>query len=513
MPVPAKAVTIMPMRSAALLCTFLVTTLAAAPSDPEVSVTGGVVRGRLTSDGGAAFKGIPFAQPPVGDLRWREPQPVKPWEGVREASEFQPACTQLSEGWNKADVATSREDCLYLNVATPEWPPQTPRAVMFWIHGGSNLSGAGEASAFDERALVRRGIVWVTVNYRLGMLGFLAHPELTRESPHHSSGNYGLLDQIAALRWVHDNIAKFGGDPANVTIAGESAGAWDVSMLMTSPLARGLFHRAIQESGAVAAFNGALPAAVAEERGRNLGAALKAPETGAIAFLRTLPPEKILQEAFNGDRTGLFVSVDGWVLPESPAKVFVDRRAAAVPLITGTNAEEIPEASPDFKLADEIRKAYGPLADRALPLYGKPDPLYGSLNGQWLTDLVFRCPSAAEALWHARAGNPTYQYEFEQPAPGAKASVHAGELVFLFGTWDKDHPPSPADLKVSDQMQTYWVNFTRTGNPNGEGVPAWPAFMAKSRGYMAFTDGGAAAKANMRREACDLFVKANAPHR
>jgi len=503
----------MPMRSAFLLCTFLFTTLAAAPPDPEVSVTGGVIRGRLASDGGAAFKGVPFAQPPVGDLRWREPQPIKPWEGVREASEFQPACTQLSEGWNKADVPTSREDCLYLNVATSEWPPKTPRAVMFWIHGGSNLSGAGEASAFDERALVRRGIVWVTVNYRLGMLGFLAHPELTRESPHHASGNYGLLDQIAALQWVHDNIAKFGGDPANVTIAGESAGAWDVSVLMTSPLAKGLFHGAIQESGAVAGFNGALPAAVAEERGRNLAAALKAPDTGAIVFLRTLPPEKILQEAFNGDRTGLFVSVDGWVLPESPAKVYAEGRAAAVPLIAGTNAQEIPEANTGFDLPGELRKADGDRADRALALYSKPDPLYGSPAAQWLTDVVFRCPSAVQALWHAEAGHPAYQYEFEQPAPGKTASVHAGELVFLFGTWDKDHPPSPADLKVSEQMQTYWVNFTRTGNPNGEGVPAWPAFTAKSRDYLAFTGSGAAAKANMRREACDLFVESLAAHK
>jgi len=499
------------MRSAALLCTFLITALAAAPSDPEVSVTGGVIRGKLTSDGGTAFKGIPFAQPPVGDLRWREPQPVKPWEGVRNASEFQPACTQLSEGWNKAMVATSREDCLYLNVATPEWPPKTPRAVMFWIHGGSNLSGEGEDSAFDERALVKRGIVWVTVNYRLGMLGFLAHPELTAESPHHSSGNYGLLDQIAALHWVHDNIAEFGGDPTQVTIAGESAGSWDVSLLMTSPLAKGLFRGAIQESGAVAGFEGALPLAVAEKRGQELAASLKAPQTGAIAFLRALPPEKILDAAFHGARTGLFVDVDGWALPESPAKVFAEGRAAAVPLILGTNAQEIPEAHLSVPIV--IRQTYHDLADRALPLYDKPDPLYGPPGGQWLTDLVFRCPTAAEALWHAAADHPTYEYEFEHPAPGAKVSVHAGELVFLFGTWDKDHPPSPADLKVSDQMQTYWVNFTRTGNPSGEGVPAWPAFTAKSREYLAFTDSGATAKANLRRAACDIFVESLAVHR
>jgi len=501
----------MPMRFAALFCfSFTLLAHAAAPVDPEVSVTGGRIRGRLTSDGGAAFKGVPFAQPPVGDLRWREPQPVKAWDGVREASEFQPACTQLSEGWNRAMVATSREDCLYLNVAAPEWPVKTPRAVMVWIHGGSNLSGEGEAYAFEERALARRGIVWVTVNYRLGMLGFLAHPELTAESPHHASGNYGLMDEIAALHWVHDNIANFGGDPGNVTIAGESAGAWDVSVLMTSPLARGLFHRAIQESGAVAGFDGAVPLAAAEKRGEEIAASLKAPAAGAIAFLRSLPPGKILEAAFQGGRTGLFVDIDGWVLPESPAKVYSEGRASAVPLLSGTNAREIPQTGPEFSLEEEIRRGYGVFADGALPLYDAPDPLHGLPGAQWLTDVVFRCPSVAQALWQASTGRPAYEYEFEQPAPGQNASVHAGELVFLFGTWDKDHPPSPADLTVSAQMQTYWANFTRTGDPSGGGVPEWPALTVQSRNYMAFTGNGAVAKTNLRRDACDLFVEVQA---
>jgi para-nitrobenzyl esterase len=501
----------MPMRPRTLLCAFaLVTVIAAAADDAVVAVSGGQIRGRLTPDGGAAFKGIPFARPPVGDLRWREPQPVEPWAGVREAAEFRPACTQLSEGWNAADVPTSTEDCLYLNVAVPEWPPKAPRPVMVWLHGGSNMAGSGEAPAFEERALVRRGIVWVTVNYRLGALGFMAHPELANESPHHASGNYGLMDQIAALRWVRDNIARFGGDPATVTLGGESAGAWDVSLLMTSPLAKGLFYRAIQESSAVG-FRGCLPRARAEELGEKLAAQLKAPDTAAIRFLRTIPAVEIVKAglaAAAGDMTGLGASLDGWVLTESPAKVFAEGRAARIPLITGSNAQEMGETMPPDKIREEIEKEYGHFADRALALYGeKTDPLYGAPGTQWVTDVFFRCPSVAHAVWHAAAGNPTWVYEFEHPAPGKLASVHAGELVFLFGTWASGVPPTPADQKVSEQMQNYWVNFTRTGSPNGEGLPSWLGFTDKSQDYLAFTDAGAAAKTDLRRPYCALFLK------
>ena len=513
----------MPMRTTALLCSCIcLSAIVAAQTvdDPVLSVTGGRIRGRVASDGGAAFKGIPFASPPVGELRWREPQPVKPWTDIRDAPTFRPACTQLSETWNDADVPTSTEDCLYLNVATPEWPPKTPRPVMVWIHGGSNLSGSGEAPAFEQRALVRRGIVWVTVNYRLGALGFLAHPELVSESPHHASGNYGLMDQIAALHWVHENIANFGGDPGNVTVGGESAGAWDTSLLMASPLAKGLFHRAIQESGAVAGFNGCLTPQRAEDLGRRLAAELRAPDTGTIAFLRTIPALDILKVAkkvAGFDRTGLGVSVDGWVLPENPAIVFAEGRAAHIPLITGTNAQEIGHSEAAVELQKQIREAYGEFADQALTLYGltgarkaETDRLHGPPGTQWATDRVFRCPSEAEAVWNASASNPTYLYEFEQPAPGKPASVHAGELVFLFETWASDVPPTAADQKISDQMQNYWANFTRTGSPNGEGLPAWLEFTGKSQDYMAFTSTGGVSKTNLRRPYCELFMKVQA---
>ena len=483
---------------------FLLAWVATAETGPLVAVTGGKIRGRLTPDGGAAFKKIPYARPPIGNLRWREPQPVASWTGIREAAEFSVPCTQLSEGWNKSYVENSAEDCLYLNVATPEWPPKAKHPVFVWIHGGSNTAGSGEAAGFDQRTLVRRGVVLVTINYRLGALGFLVHPELT------TSGNFGLMDQITALHWVQKNIAKFGGDPRNVTAAGESAGAFDVSLLMTSPLAKGLFHRAIAESGAASGFNWPMTAAHAEANGRKMAAFLKAPEEGAIRYLRTVGPREILQAAkdsSNNDRTGLQTSVDGHVLPKPPAVVFAESLAARVPMITGSNAQETGGDMPAERLREAIRTAYGNLADRALKLYGSADPLYGVPGRQWTTDIEFRCPSAAQALAHAEAGNITYEYEFERPLPGEKATFHSSELNFVFGTWGENVRLTPEDQKLSEQVQAYWANFARTGDPNGEGLPAWPKFTVKSQDYMALTDYGAVAKPGMRREFCEVYIE------
>jgi len=500
-----------------LVLLSLAATLAASATDPVVSVTGGKIRGRLTPDGGAAFKGIPFARPPVGDLRWRDPRPVKPWDGVREAGRFSPACTQLSEGWNVRFVATSTEDCLYLNVAPPKWPPRAKYPVMVWIHGGSNLSGDADDAGFDERTLVHRGLVLVTINYRLGALGFLVHPDLAVESPHHTSGNYGLLDQIAALTWVRRNIANFGGDPANVTVIGESAGAFDIGLLMTSPRARGLFHRAIAESGAVAGFHGPRTKAHAEDIARKLAARLQAPADGTIRFLRTVPPVTILREtttASNDDRWGLQTSIDGWVLNAAPAEVFAHGGSMHIPLLIGTNGQEYGGVSGAEQVRAAIRQSYGDgkLAERAIALYGLAgetaetiDPVYGGAAIQWGTDAGFRCPATEQAIGHTAAGRAAYQYEFDHPQPGSQFTAHASELRFLFGTWDKDAKLAPIDEKVSGQMQSYWANFARTGDPNGPGLPRWPAFTIGEQGYIAFTDDGAVAKAGLRREYCDLW--------
>lgn len=388
---------------------------------------------------------------------------------------------------------------------------------MVWIHGGSNTAGSGEAAGFDQRTLVRRGLVLVTINYRLGALGFLAHPALARDSPHHTSGNYGLMDQIAALEWVRNNIATFGGDPDQVTVAGQSAGALDVSLLMTSPLARGLFRRAIAQSGAVSVFQGSRTRGQAEELGRKLAAELKTPDSDMVARLRKLPPEEILEAAKRvrgGDRTGLETSVDGWVLPKPPTEVFAAGESLAAPLMIGSTAQEIGADEPAAKIRSAIQKAYGSLADRALVLYGlagagdgKPDPLYGGPGVQWPTDEVFRCPVIAEAVAHAAAGHPTYQYGFDHAAPDRHSTGHSAELNFVFGTWGSDVQLAPIDRQISDLMQSYWANFVRTGDPNGEGLPRWPGFAVKERKYLAFTDDGAVVKSGLRRETCDVFIE------
>jgi len=317
---------------------FLALPVLAADS-PTVTIASGQLQGTAL-DHGASFKGIPYAQPPVGDLRWREPMPVKSWAGVRNATAFGAACAQNAGGRMQAN---SSEDFLFLNVWTPEWPAQTLTAktpVMVWFHGGGNYGGTASSASSDGASLARRGVVIVTVNYRLTVFGFFAHPELTRESSHHASGNYGLMDQIAALQWVRDNISKFGGDPGNVTIFGQSAGAVDVNVLMTSPLAKGLFHRVIAESGTVTrvpedstvrmtglgavmaprsgnTYSDALTLTEAEKDGQKLGDSLK--------HLRELPAAELLQTVAGprmsiGPANGIIV--DGWVFPKSPAEVF-----------------------------------------------------------------------------------------------------------------------------------------------------------------------------------------------
>jgi para-nitrobenzyl esterase len=480
-----------------------------AQADPTVAVTSGKLHGAATSSGGAVFKGIPFAQPPTGDLRWREPVPVKSWAGVREASAFGAPCVQ-----GGADGARSSEDCLYLNVWTPRWPMRSRTAVMVWIHGGGNFAGAGSDSVFDGESLARHGVVLVTVNYRLGVFGFFAHPELTKESPRHVSGNYGLLDQILALRWVHDNIAKFGGDPANVTIFGESAGSLDVNVLMASPLSRGLYQRVIGESGPVVAPP---PLAEGEKKGEDVAAKLGISGGPALPRLRALSSADLQNAtgqglAFLGATLG--VVVDGWVFPESPMKTFVSGKEQRVGLLLGSNSQELQK--PFFPmagtLADAIKEQYGALANRALSLYGltgpadpKPDPQYGPVLAQWATDSQFRCGSVAELLWHTAAGNPGYQFEFSHASGGRIGAGHGTEVPYVFGTLGPKYDAT--DRQVSAAMQDYWTNFAKTGDPNGNGLTRWPKFDPSARAYLDFTTAGPVAKEGLRRQICDLYAE------
>ena len=492
---------------------------------PVVSVTGGQVRGQVLKDGGAKFLGIPFAQPPLADLRWRKTIPVKPWTGVRDAVEFGGTCA-MNPIWGMPKV--TNEDCLYLNVWTPVWPAAGLKAVMVWIHGGGNVAGSGNENG---ESLARHGIVLVSFNYRLGIFGFLAHPELTAESPDHASGNYGLMDQIAALKWVQENIKKFGGDPANVTIFGESAGAMDVNLLMASPLAKGLFRRVIAESGSVLLEGGAAPLAKAEQKGEEFSKLAGAGDgPGAVKTLRAASVDQLLA-AFgkyagpSGVPSHLMVSVDGKVLPHSPAEVFAAGKQLPTPLIIGINAREFggpPEAA---EVKKQIEGDYGELAAKALPLYGittapdgkvsqaAPDPLYGNAGAQLATDKTFRCPAMVVADWNSKAGIATYQYQFSRGIPGHPefGAIHASEVWYVFGNLDQQRPMrpeyQPEDYAISKAMQEYWTNFAKTGTPNAPDLPAWPQYQADTRKYLEFTDKRPVVGAELRRAQCEVFAE------
>jgi para-nitrobenzyl esterase len=479
-----------------------------------VAVAGGRIQGRALRGGGAVFRGVPFAEPPVGALRWREPQPARPWKGVRDASTPAAPCAQASLGWNDAFAAASREDCLYLDVWTPEWPPTPGKPVMVWIHGGANVAGAGGADPlYEGTALIRHDVVLVVIQYRLGIFGFFAHPELTRESAHHSSGNYGILDQIAALRWVHDNIPLFGGDPGRVTVFGQSAGAIDASLLMASPLARGLFHRVIAESGPMATRE-ALTLPRSEEAGARLGDKLKAPSGKALGYLRSLSTAELL--GVGGGQAG--ASVDAWVLPAAPSGVFASGKEHPIPMILGSNAIEFPapESSPD-DLRKRLAREYGDRAPRALEIYGLArsteshgrDPVYGGAADQVGTD-SFRCPIVIQGEWHSAAGNRTWEYQFDRAIPPRPTTSHSGELPYVFGNLYSEGSQAgrfqEADRRLSATIQAYWTNFARTGDPNAPGLPVWPGFGGASRKYIEFTaDAEARVNENQRALFCDLF--------
>ncbi len=490
---------------------------------PVVSVSTGQLRGSLNSDGGAVFKNIPFAQPPVGDLRWREPVPARPWTGVRDATAFGPMCLQ-----GGSPNATKSEDCLQLNVWTPKWPMTSRVPVMVWIHGGGNFAGSAVEPSYPGDTLASYGVVVVSMNYRLGILGFFVHPDLTRESPHKASGNYGLMDQILALRWVQENVAKFGGDPTNVTIFGQSAGSADVNALTASPLTKGLFRRVIAQSGA--ASDQALRAA-AEKRGVDWAATLGITGDQALAKLRAIPGEELLKSAGRGggprapgaapSGPSTAICVDGWVLPEQPTRTFAEGRQQKVALIIGNTSSEMGArgTTSNADLRATLKQRYGPLADRAIALYGvegdnplPPDPVNGTVAVQMSTDSTFRCGAMQELVWHTASGNPGYQFQFSvtQHTEGVQGAPHGSEVPFIMGSmpvWDHERHYTDTDRRFALMLQQYWTNFAKTGDPNGGNLPKWPKFDATRRPYMDFTDAGPIVKEGLRRPFCDLFME------
>jgi len=498
-------------------------------SDSIVTITSGQIRGTVLSSGRAEFLGIPFAQPPVGELRWHAPVPPKPWNGVRDAKKFGAPCAQNIAGdWNKHDAESSSEDCLYLNVMTPQWSVKKPLPVMFWIHGGANTGGTASSELYKDGTLVEHGIVLVTANYRLGVFGFLAHPELTRESAHHSSGNYALLDQIAALQWVRDNISKFGGDPHNVTVFGQSAGALDTGLLMTSPLARSLFQNAIEESGTVLLAQ-PLPLSAAEQGGIKFAEHLGAPAADPIKYLRSISTADLLKAALVSEQSHgqgakappdyhPWPNIDGWVFPRSPAAVFAEGQESAIPLITGNNTREFDIPNPPDQLRQWIAAVYGDLAPKAFEVYGlandrggNTDPVYGSAAGQWSADFMFRCPATAVAAWRTASHHPTYEYQFERAIPGqeTQGAVHSADLPYVFGFFPKSGNISGAfgetDYKLADSIEKYWTNFARTANSNGSGLTQWLRYDS-SEVYVSFAeDGQVVSHSRLRQAQCEIY--------
>ena len=502
-----------------ILCALLLSVpVLAAESDPVVKVTGGEVRGSMVADGNVAvFKGIPFAAPPVGDLRWREPQPVKPWQGVQDAKGFSASCMQEIRDDNRNPTGY-KEDCLYLNVWAADWPSKAKKPVMFYLYGGGNLTGSAAVPRLDGAELSRHGVIVVTINYRLGLFGYFVHQELTAESSHHASGNYGLQDQVGALKWVQANIARFGGDPGNVTVFGQSAGAWNTGLMVETPLSKGLFRRGIMESGP---GNPMASLQAAEKKGTAFAVSLQAP-TGQpqIPFLRGLPADQLQKAAAGAARDvapNMGPSVDGWVMPLAQPDWMAQGREQHIPLIIGSNAQEMAGPEPDGVRA-AVSAAFGINTDKALAFYGlsnggpgNVDPLYGAVGKQVAADGRQRCGSVQDATWHAKTGSPTWEYQWDRPIPGRTATQHGAEVGYLFGTLFTGNdtvPATDADRKAADEIRGYWLNFAKTGDPNGAGLPAWPRFDPTARAYLEFTtDNGPVAKAGLRQEVCDLYME------
>ncbi len=476
----------------ALAITTATCALAASP----VRTESGMVEGSSSADAKIRiFKGIPFAAPPVGSLRWQPPQPAASWTGVRKATEFGARCMQgrIFQDMVFRDAGPS-EDCLYLNVWTPATSANAHLPVMVWIFGGGFQAGSPSEPRQDGETLAHNGVVVVSVDYRLGIFGFFSHPELTKESPHHASGNYGLLDQAAGLEWVHKNIAAFGGDPDNVTIFGESAGSMSVSAQMASPLSKGLIRRAIGESGAVFMLTPPAPSlAVTEQEGARFGESIGA---ATLAALRAKPADELLQAALKDRSFRFWPNVDGYFFPEAPSAIYAAGKQAHVPLLAGWNSDEQPYAgflgkappTPEAYAA-KVRAQYGNHADEILKLYPGNSELEVKDSARDLASDQFIVYSTWKWLdmQLATGESPVYRYHFEQapPAPPDKPSrgaYHSADIEYVFETLDsKSLPWTADDRKLSAMMSSYWTNFAKSGNPNGVGLPEWPDYRSAGK--------------------------------
>ena len=474
-----------PLVQRMLFSLALVTCLATAAISAEVE--SGAIEGTREQDV-TVYKGVPFAQPPIGALRWREPLPAGSWSGVRQTTSFAPACMQTGTSMPGEAPPITDEDCLYLNIWTPASAPGSRLPVLVWIYGGGFTNGSASMPLYWGDALARKGIVVVTVAYRTGAFGFLAHPQLTAESIHHSSGNYGLLDQIAALKWVQRNIAAFGGDASRVTVAGQSAGAMSVSILMASPLTRGLFQRAIGQSGGFFEPVQLAPRFMLANAERDGVAFAQAAGANSLDALRRLPAAALLKaDAGNISHP----VIDHLVTPETPFEVFSAGRQHDVPLLVGTNAEEARALVDVTKVtastfAAGIQKSFGQLPPELLAAYPfTTDEQARQARIAFETDLRFGWDVWAWARLHAsHKAQPVYVYRFAHTPPFPLSSPYANwgashfaELWYVFSHLNQQPWKWAAqDHHLADVMSSYWVNFIKTGNPNAETIPRWPAF-------------------------------------
>lgn len=462
--------------------------LAASDNAPEVATKAGPVRG-MREDGVAVFRGIPYVAAPVGDLRWRPPAAPAPWSEVRDVTHFGPDCP----GAVPLGPGTS-EDCLYLNVWTSDTKPAARKPVMVWIYGGGYRGGSAANPLFDGHDLARRGVVLVSFGYRVGSLGFLALPALSAESPDHVSGNYGLLDAIAVLRWVKANIAAFGGDPDNVTLFGQSSGSESVNILTASPLAKGLFQRAIGESGSSFGVRRALPLAKAEALG---SAFMAARHVGDLAALRALPLAQLIETASEK----LEPNIDGWLLPDDVHARYRAGLQNDMPMLIGSTGQEWRKPQPlsPEALRREIERDYGADAPRIEALLGPVHDEKVATDARWrLTNVEWGDFTAMTwARLQAATGKaPVYRYLFDyappQPAGRPRIAHHGAELGYVFGTYRQPGAPAmgATDDHIYGLLSGYWLNFARTGNPNGPGLPRWTPVSRRSAAIMRITAKG-----------------------
>ena len=486
------------LARALLLIVLSATAAITLAQNPKTSTESGTISG-IHENGLSIYKGVPFAAPPVGDLRWRLPVHLAPWTGTHKADAFAPACMQVGVSMLGETPPAVSEDCLYLNIWTPAKMQQERLPVIVWIYGGGFVNGSASMPLYWGDRLAHKGVIVVTIAYRLGPLGFLAHPELTRESPHHSSGNYGLMDQIAALEWIQRNIAAFGGDPKNVTIAGQSSGAMSVSILMASPLAKGLFHRAIGESGGLFEPLQLAPKYLlsnAERDGEKYAASLGAT---SLPELRRLPADRL-----TGDGGGIVHPViEPYLLPASPYEAFTSGQQNDVPLLLGSNAEEARSLTDvtHVKAATfdgDLEHSFGQLPPSLIAAYPHAtDEEARQARLDLERDLRFAWDMWAWARLQASTGkSPVYYYSFRQKPPFPAGSVYEGwgashfaELWYVFDHLDQSPWRwSAADRRVAEEMSTYWVNFAKSGNPNGHNLPPWPAFVNPDSNVLSIGD-------------------------